>query len=55
MEKITIAWAGFCEDKLDYGWDEDKSFQDGHYGIFKTKKEAKEHYEEVRKIIIKAL
>jgi len=47
MNKIIKAWAGIVDDKLDLGWLESKSFKDGLYGIFKTKKEAKSHYKEV--------
>uniref|UniRef100_A0A6H1ZQK9 Uncharacterized protein n=1 Tax=viral metagenome TaxID=1070528 RepID=A0A6H1ZQK9_9ZZZZ len=54
-QKIIIAWAGLTNDKLDSGWLIDKGYKDGLYGIFKTKKEAKEIYQEVSKVEIKIL
>ena len=52
QKKETIGWAGFMDDKLDRGWIEQDNFLDGLFGIFKTKKEAKEKYEDVRKVKI---
>jgi len=60
-QKIIIAWAGLVDGKLDSGWLVDKGFEDGLYGIFKTKKEAKEIYQlvdskyKVSKVEIKIL
>jgi len=46
------AWGGFSEDRLDYGWHRDEDFKDGHFGVFRTKKEAEERYQDVRKLEI---
>lgn len=52
MTKQIIAYAGITEGKLDYGWLESDGYQDGLYGIFRTKKEAKRRYEQVVPVII---
>lgn len=46
MKNIIKAWAGLVNHELDSGWFHPK-YQDGLYGIFKTRKEAKQHYENV--------
>ncbi len=51
----TIGWAGFTDDKIDFGMLRDEGFRDGLFGIFKTRKEAKIYYEDVRKIKITQL
>ena len=50
-----IAYAGFVDNKLDFGWIENEKFLDGLYGIFRTKKEAKKHYQQVKKVEIKII
>lgn len=50
-KKKIRAWAGFCDDRLDYGWnlfDEPSKIM----SIFKTKKEAKERFQDVRRVTI---
>ncbi len=53
MKKKQIkAWAGFVNDELNMGWIEDEKYKDKLYGIFKTRTEARKHYEDVRKVKI---
>ena len=49
MPKINKikAWAGITNNRLDYGWIEHEKFKDGLFGIFKTRIEAKKHYQKV--------
>lgn len=56
MKKIkVIGFAGIVNGKIDTGWQRDKEFKDGLYGIFKTRKEAREKYEGVIKVEIKQI
>lgn len=50
--KTIIAWAGFVEGKIDTGWRSSKDFKDTTHGIYKTKMEASENYQDVRKVKI---
>jgi len=50
--KPIKAWAGYVEGKIDMGWIEQQSFNDSLYGIFRTKHEAKSHYQDVRPVLI---
>jgi len=50
-----IAYAGFVDNELDFGWIENEKFKDSLYGIFKTKKEALKHYQRVKKVEIKII
>jgi hypothetical protein len=55
MKKEIIGWIGFVDGKPDfYKYDE---YYNGvrHGDFFKTKKEAKECYQDVRKVIIKEI
>lgn len=51
VKKIK-AWAGIIRDRIDHGWIFEDDFNDGIYGIFKTKRQAKEKYEGVIPITI---
>lgn len=50
--KTIKAWAGFCDDKLDIGV-VDEIWRCPSFSIFKTKREAKHCYEDVRKVEIR--
>lgn len=50
--KIVKAWGGFVSGKLDKGWIQNENFEDNLLGIFKTRNEAKIHYQDVRKVEI---
>ena len=54
-QKIIIAWAGLVNAKLDSGRLVNRGFEEGLYGIFKTRKEAKKIYHKVSKVEIKIL
>ena len=45
-------WAGFVDGKLDMGWIEAVKYTDKTYGIFKTRKEARKRYQDVRPVTI---
>jgi hypothetical protein len=50
--KPIKAWAGIVDDKFDFGWNRELNFNDGQYGIYKTQQKAKEHYQEVIRVLI---
>ncbi len=51
-KKQYRGYAGIVDGKIDTGWIAGEDYSDNLYGIFKTKKEAEEHYEGVVKVII---
>ncbi len=54
--KTTLAWGGFCDDRLDC-IDVDTGFGKGNFAdmpaIFRTRKEARERYQDVRRVEIR--